>query len=66
MKKLPLGIQNFREIIEDGHVYVDKTMFIHRLITGGKSYFLAAFAFLGRGSIEMRTSIADGINLLNG
>ena len=41
MKKLPLGIQNFREIIEEGHVYVDKTMFIHRLITGGKSYFLS-------------------------
>ena len=41
MKKLPLGIQNFREIIEDNHVYVDKTMFVHQLITSGKSYFLS-------------------------
>ena len=41
MKKLPLGIQNFKEIIEDNHVYVDKTMYIHRLISNGKSYFLS-------------------------
>ena len=41
MKKLPLGIQNFREIIEENHVYVDKTMYVHKLITEGKSYFLS-------------------------
>ena len=41
MKKLPVGIQNFREIVEDNHVYVDKTMFIHQLINNGKSYFLS-------------------------
>ena len=41
MKKLPLGIQNFREIIEDNHVYVDKTMYIHQLISEGKCYFLS-------------------------
>ena len=41
MKKLPLGIQNFREIIEDNHVYVDKTMYIHQLISNGKCYFLS-------------------------
>ena len=41
MKKLPLGIQNFREIVEDNHVYVDKTMYIHQLINSGKCYFLS-------------------------
>ena len=41
LKKLPLGIQNFREVIEENHVYVDKTMFIHQLLSNGKSYFLS-------------------------
>ena len=41
MKRLPVGIQNFREIIEDNHVYIDKTMFIHQLINNGKCYFLS-------------------------
>ena len=41
MKKLPLGIQNFREIIEEGHVYVDKTRFVYDLINSGKFYFLS-------------------------
>ena len=40
MKKLPLGIQNFKEIIEENHVYVDKTMYIHQLISNGKCFFL--------------------------
>ena len=41
MKNLPLGVQNFREIIEKNHVYVDKTMYIHQLITSGKCFFLS-------------------------
>ena len=41
MKKLPLGIQNLREIVEENHVYVDKTRFVHDLITSGKCYFLS-------------------------
>ena len=44
MKKrlLPLGIQTFSEIIEDGLVYVDKTARIYDLVTGsGKFVFLA-------------------------
>ena len=41
LKRLPVGIQNFREIVEDNHVYVDKTMFIHHLIENGKCYFLS-------------------------
>jgi hypothetical protein len=40
-KKLPIGIQTFSEIIQDGYVYIDKTAHIHTLITTGKCYFLA-------------------------
>lgn len=40
-KKLPIGIQTFSQIIQDGYVYVDKTASIHTLITTGKCYFLA-------------------------
>lgn len=40
-KKLPIGIQNFREIREEGYYYVDKTPFALRLIDQGKHYFLS-------------------------
>ena len=39
--KLPIGIQTFREIREDGHYYVDKTPHILRLVEGGKHYLLS-------------------------
>lgn len=41
MKKLPVGIQTFREIIEGGYVYADKTEYIYNLIQGGGYYFLS-------------------------
>ena len=41
MKKLPIGIQTFSEIIQENYAYVDKTCFAHRLITRGKYYFLS-------------------------
>ena len=31
MKKLPYGISNYEEIVEDGYYYVDKTMYIEKL-----------------------------------
>ncbi len=40
-RKLPLGIQNFREIREDGYYYVDKTAYARSLVDGGKHYFLS-------------------------
>ncbi|WP_058553676.1 ATP-binding protein [Thiohalocapsa sp. ML1] len=40
-KKLPIGIQTFREIREGGYYYVDKTGFALRLIDEGKYYFLS-------------------------
>ena len=42
MKRLPIGIQTFRKIIEGGYVYVDKTRFALKLIeSGGDFYFLS-------------------------
>ncbi len=41
IKKLPIGIQSFRDIREGGYLYVDKTRWVYTLITGGKWYFLA-------------------------
>ena len=40
-KKLPIGIQTFREIREDDCYYVDKTGFAQQLIKQGKAYFLS-------------------------
>ena len=40
-RKLPIGIQTFREIREAHAYYVDKTDHIRRLATGGKHYFLS-------------------------
>ncbi len=40
-KKLPTGIQSFREIREEGMYYVDKTEFAKRLIDGDKHNFLS-------------------------
>lgn len=41
MKKLPIGIQTFSEIIREDYVYVDKTLLIYTMITTGKYYFLS-------------------------
>ena len=40
-RKLPIGIQTFREIREDNCYYVDKTAYIGRLVDEGKHYFLS-------------------------
>ena len=40
-RKLPIGIQTFREIREENYYYVDKTAHIQQLIDEGKHYFLS-------------------------
>ena len=40
-RKLPIGIQTFRTIREEGCYYVDKTPWIRRLVDGGTHYFLS-------------------------
>ena len=41
MKKLPIGLQTFRKLIEDDYVYVDKTRHILELIRSGTYFFLS-------------------------
>ena len=40
-RKLPIGIQTFRTIREEGWYYVDKTAYAQRLVDGGTHYFLS-------------------------
>ena len=40
-KKLPIGIQNFREIRQDDYYYIDKTGLALDLYNNGKHYFLS-------------------------
>jgi hypothetical protein len=40
-RKLPIGIQTFREIREDNCCYADKTAVALRMIRKGKAYFLS-------------------------
>jgi hypothetical protein len=41
MKKFPIGIQSFKEIINKNFLYIDKTQHIHTLLESGKFFFLA-------------------------
>jgi hypothetical protein len=41
MKKLGIGISDFKELIDGGYIYVDKTEYIYKLINIGKYYFLS-------------------------
>ncbi len=41
MKKLPIGIQTFANLITENYCYVDKTRFVSRLADEGKYYFLS-------------------------
>ena len=40
-RRLPIGIQTFRELRERGCYYVDKTAYIRRLLDKGSHYFLS-------------------------
>ena len=40
-RKLPIGIQTFRLIREEGCYYVDKTAYIRQLVDQGRHYFLS-------------------------
>lgn len=41
MKKLPLNIANFEDLITKNYIYVDKTRHIYEMLNEGKYYFLA-------------------------
>ncbi len=41
MKKLPVGINDFKQIIEGNYIYVDKTEYLYEMTTTGMYYFLS-------------------------
>ncbi len=41
MRKMPIGIQDFQKLSEEGFVYVDKTELVYRLVQKGMPYFLS-------------------------
>jgi len=41
MKKLGIGISDFKELIKGNYIYVDKTEYIYKMINSGKYYFLS-------------------------
>ena len=40
-RKLPIGIQTFKDIREQGYLYVDKTALVWQIANSGKPYFLS-------------------------
>ena len=59
-RRLPIGIQTFREIRERDCYYVDKTAWIRRLLDEDKHYFL--FSFLTGVSKFSKVSLFSGLN----
>ena len=41
MTKYPIGIQSFQKLRESGFLYVDKTAWVHQLISNEGYYFLS-------------------------
>ncbi len=41
MKKLPIGISDFKKLITNNYIYVDKTKYIYELVNNGEYIFLS-------------------------
>ncbi len=41
MKKLPIGVSDFKKLIEENYIYVDKTRYIYDLVNNGIYIFLS-------------------------
>jgi hypothetical protein len=41
LKNLPIGVQDFESLRNDGYLYVDKTALVYQLVTTGRYYFLS-------------------------
>ena len=73
-RRLPIGIQTFREIREANCYYVDKTAYIRRLADEGKHYFLSRPRRFGKSLFldtlkelfEGNESLFEGLYIHNG
>ena len=55
LRKLPIGINDFEELRNNGYIYVDKTEYIYNLIQNGKVYFMSRPYHFGK-------SLLHGLN----
>ena len=63
MKKLPVGIQTFAEIIQEEYLYVDKTLHITKLIQAGKYLFLSRPRRFGKSLVTTYPYYAKQVKL---
>ena len=71
MKKLPIGIQTFENLIREGFVYVDKTQFVSAITLQSKYYFLSRPRRFGKSlflstikaAFEGKRELFDGLYL---
>ena len=40
-RRLPIGVQSFESLRQDGYLYVDKTKYVYELVHASKQYFLS-------------------------
>ena len=73
LKKLPIGIYTFSEIIEDNYIYVDKTALAFKLIDNYKYIFLSRPRRFGkslfldtlRNIFEAKKELFEGLDIYN-
>ncbi len=71
LRKLPIGIQDFVSLREDGYLYVDKTAYLYKMATEGKAYFFARPRRFGKSLLcsalgaylEGRRELFEGLDL---
>ena len=68
MKKIPLGIQSFRKIIEGGYVYVDKTQYIYSLLNGASYNFISRPRRFGKSLLldTIKEALSGNVELFKG
>jgi hypothetical protein len=60
MHKCPIHQSDFKEIIEGGYLYMDKTKLIHTLIESGKYYFLGRPQGFGKSLLLSTRELFNG------
>jgi hypothetical protein len=52
LKNLPIGLQNFESLRNDGYLYVDKTALLYELVKTGKYFFLSRPRRFGKSMLQ--------------
>ncbi len=68
LKKLPIGLQTFSELINGNYYYVDKTPLIEKMAETGKFYFLSRPRRFGKSLLlsTLKSAFAGEKELFNG